>query len=191
MAHVRLASVRGHFFQAVGPDVTFGYQVVELPDSAELVARAEQARLDPIDLERGPIARMTVFTGAWGSAALFAVNHMFIDGHWLVMLCGTIARAYDALSEGRDTPEPRNVFLDDVERDLGRGDSAAVQRFWTDKLRGVAPLDRVAPADGDPRPIIISRDVDGGLLSALKALAKATGCSVPTVLMGVYAALLG
>src|SRR5262249_30100825 len=37
----------------------------------------------------------------------------------------------------------------------------------------------------------ICRDVDGGLLSALKAVARATGYSVPTVLMGIYAALLG
>jgi len=191
MAHVRLANVRGHIFQAIGPDVTFGYQVIELPDRAELVARAEQARLEPIDVDHGPIARMTVFTGSWGSAALVAVNHMFMDAFSLVMLFRTIARAYDALAEGRDTPEPRNVFLDDVENDLGRGDSAAVQRFWTDRLRGVAPLDRAALGEGDPRPIIIYRDVDGELLSALKTLAKATGYSAPTVLLGVYAALLG
>src|SRR5262249_21915279 len=175
IAHLRLANVRGHIFQAVGPDVTFGYQVIELPDGAALAARAEQARLEPLDLEQGPIGRMTVFTGAWGRAALFAVDHLFRDGHSLVMLFRTTARAYDALGAGRDTPEPRNVFLDDVDGGLGRGDSAAVQRFWTDKLRGVAPLDRGALADGDPSPIIICRDVDGGLLSALKAVARATG----------------
>jgi amino acid adenylation domain-containing protein len=191
MAHIRLAVVRGHLFQAVGPDVTFGYDVIEVREGEDLFARAERVRLERLDLERGPVGRMTVMTGSGGCGVLFAVNHMFMDGHAIVMLYRAVARAYDTLREGREPAGSRNVFLDDVASGLGREDSAAVQRFWTAKLHGIEPLDALAVTQGEPRPIIIRREVDAGLLKDLRTLSQASGHSVPTVLMGIYAAVLG
>jgi amino acid adenylation domain-containing protein len=192
MAHIRLAKVRGHVFQVVGPDVTFDYDVVEVHDGeGDLAMRTERLRRDDYDLERGPVGRMRVMVGAHGCDVAFAVSHVFLDGTSIAMFFRAVARAYGALKKGREPFTTPQVFLDDVATDLGRGDPAAVRRFWTEKLRGAVPLAPAGVTRGEPQPIVLRREVDAALLTALRTVSRATGHSVSMVLMGIYAALLG
>jgi amino acid adenylation domain-containing protein len=191
MAHIRLVDVRGQILQAVGPDLNFAYDVVDFPEDGDVAACTERLRREPYDLKRGLTGRMRVFAGAHGCAVAFTASHVFLDGHSIAMFFRAVARAYGSVKKGHDLFATPQVFLDDVAADLGRGDPGAVERFWTDRLRSVAPLDAAVVTRGEPQPIVLRREIDADLIKTLRGLSKATGHSVAMVLMGIYAAILG
>src|SRR5581483_2763623 len=75
---------------------------------------------------------------------------------------------------------------------LARQDSGRARAAWRAALAGLDEPTLVAPAGGEPViPHSVAVRVDGRLTGALRALAKAHGLTLNTVLQGAWGVLLG
>ena len=155
----------------------------------------EEAFHEPFDLERGPVFRATLFRLPDGDAALqLVVHHLFFDFWSLLILVDELRRAY----AGPLPAAPAATYPDFVARQRALLDGTEDERlwaYWKERLAGeLPPLD--LPTDR-PRPPVqtykgdsYNFDLDPGLAGRLKALAKAEGVTLQTLLMAAFATQL-
>jgi len=166
-----------------------------------VLRRIEEASLRPFDLERGPLTRWHLLrTTEAESVLVLCIHHIVGDGWSLGVLLGELSSLYAAFAGGGLSPLP--------EPDLQYGDFAAWQRssmqeeaierqlaYWQGRLRGVPPvleLPRRSPAQrsGRMRAESVGRALEASVAGRIAELARSGGCTVPTVLLSAFGALL-
>ncbi len=204
---------RGELVQVIGPvPGTAGAAALVLPviDLAGLPAAlrealvhelaAEDARR-PFDVRRGPLLSLRVLRlGAAEHAILFNMHHAIGDGWSIEVFQGELTALYGAFLRGEPSPLPRLPlqFGDFAwwQRRSFAGPALAAQLAYWHRLLADRPPVVDLPADR-PRPEVLgSATVGGGFelrgpaLAALRAAARAAGCTVSMALLAALQALL-
>ncbi len=155
--------VNGSPTQVIAPPGLRSLPVVDLghfPASEreiELRRRISQEMGRPIDLENGPLIRITLFKRAENDhAAVASTHHIIHDGWSMGILLRELAALYPALLAGRPSPLPElPVQYADFaawQRNLLQGETLEKLRaYWRGQLADVPPLG--LPTDS-PRPAI-------------------------------------
>jgi len=201
------ASVAGEPVQNVGPALPCSAPLVDLVGLAVEGGLAEARRLaredalQPFDLRRGPLLRMTLLRlGGQDHVALLNLHHIVSDAWSMSLLVREIAVLYAAFLADRPSPLPDlPVQYSDYarwQRGWLKGEVLATQiAFWKRRLAGVPPLIRLR--SDRPRPKVQS--FRGGsrafalpesLAGPVRELGRREGATVFMVLLAVYQVLL-
>jgi amino acid adenylation domain-containing protein len=185
------------------------YRLAEVPSTAPFdivpVAGAldEQVNAvarEPMDIERGPLLRVTLFDGAGDGALLVRMHHLVADAGSVEILLNDLAAAYRARRAGHRPrlPSIGHTYADYVawQRDWLTDERATRHlEFWRKELDGSPPLlqlptDRPRPPVQRYRGAVHVRVVRPDLLAAVTALGRAQAATPFTVLLTAWAALL-
>ncbi|CAO3408742.1 amino acid adenylation domain-containing protein [Azospirillum largimobile] len=153
------------------------------------------------DLVDGPLMRVQlVACGADDHHLQVSLHHAIADGWSMNVLLDEFGEAYAACCEDRapDLPALTVQYADLArwQRDLlEAGEGARQLAHWTAKLGDRHPVlelptDRPRPAGGSQRGAAVHCAIDDGLAAGLRALARRTGVTLPTLLLASYTALL-
>jgi len=196
----------GHLLQVIAPPAPRPLRVIDLsglPESgrdAELRQRLQEEMRRPIDLQQGPIARVTVWRLAAGQhVVMVATHHIIHDGWSTGVLARELGLLYRAYRAGLASPLPElSVQYADFavwQRKLLQGEYLRrLQQYWVKQLAGVPPLE--VPTDfsrpairstrGDLRPCRLSPE----LSSAVKKFSHAVGATPYMTLLAAFQLLL-
>jgi hypothetical protein len=154
----------------------------------------------PFDLEKGPLLRTVLYRlGALEHVLLLNLHHIVSDGWSLGVLVRELSALYPALAAGQPSPlpSPRMQYADYAawQREYLQGEVLASQvRWWRERLDADAvlelPTDRPRPAVPSGRGARLTVVLPPSLLESLKALARAEGGTLFTVLLAGFQALL-
>lgn len=169
-----------------------------------LLAAVTQVARRPFDLAAGPVLRVHLFTRAAADHVLvIVIHHIAIDMSSYVDLVEQLGVAYQAAivapaESAQAVPPPAKQYSDYVQwqQDLlasARGERLHV--YWHAQLAGELPVldlptDRPLPPVQQYHGASQNFQVNQELLQQVKALAKAEGTSVFTVLLAAFQVLL-
>jgi amino acid adenylation domain-containing protein len=189
--------------QRVSAEPAFELAVVDaaLLDERQLEERLYRETYRRFDLEAGPLLRIAVFALPAGTHALaVATHHIVGDFQSLAILARELGALYAEEHGGpaaRLAPARAN-YADYVAWQQALLAGPAGERlweYWRERLAG-APASLSLPTDR-PRPAVQtyagaseSLRMEGGLAPALRALAGKQGCTLFTVLLATFQALL-
>ena len=163
-------------------------RVVELPGADVDALLAEELRT-PFDLRTGPLTRFVlVRLGAREHVLLLCQHHIVTDG-WSVRL---LVEELLALLRGARLPEPAIQYSDFAvwQQDQPVGDLG----YWRERLAGLdvldLPTDRPRPAERTVAGAICRRELDGQLVSGLRALGQEHDATLFMVLTAAVQVLL-
>jgi len=150
-----------------------------------------------MDLERGPLFRVTVFTRGEADHVLLLSMHHIIADLWSVLV---LMRELGMILEGEVglplISGSHRQFVDHQEKMLSGPEGKRLWTYWQAKL--AAPLPQLELPTRGPRPLVFTEH--GASLAfplgterseAIIARATRTGTTPFTVLLSVYGALLG
>jgi myxalamid-type polyketide synthase MxaB len=164
----------------------------------ELVVAAARR---PFDLEKGPVARFTLFRPASDDPVLLiAIHHIVFDVWSLEILVRELDELYAALDAGRapELPALEWQYVDFVtwQESMLRGAAGdRSRRYWEHELRGDLPL-LALQTDGPrpPRPRFLGASLPfrlpEPLVARVKELAAAEGATPYMMLLAAYQLLL-
>ncbi len=166
----------------------------------QLEYRLHQAVLTPFDLEHGPLFRAEILRlEPTLHQVILTAHHIVCDGwSWGVML-PELGQIYSALIQGATLdlpePEPFSQYALQLEAAAQSAETKATEQYWLDQFAGSVPVVDF-PTDA-PRPPLRTFDsaredwvLDGTLVSQLKQLGKANGCSFMTTLLAGFEVFL-
>ncbi|HEU4451594.1 MAG TPA: condensation domain-containing protein, partial [Longimicrobium sp.] len=209
-AVARHAALRGTFAARDGRPVLairapgrFDLPVIEIGDEAELDRMLDQEGARPFDLERGPLARATLFRLAPDRHVLsLNLHHIAADGWSVDLLFRELSERYAARIEGRDPrlPAPGVSYADYAAWQRRRFAAGGVLEreaaYWRRKLAG-APAVLELPADR-PRPVrptlrggLHAFRVPAAAVERLRALAAGEHATLFMAALATFQALLG
>ncbi|MFE2148314.1 condensation domain-containing protein, partial [Streptomyces sp. NPDC059456] len=156
---------------------------------------------DPLDPERGPLARFTLIRpGGQDPVLLLAVHHIAADLWSLGLLLAQLGDRYRELADGAtDTPAPAPGMSEVVaaEHRLLTGPAGARMRNeWIDLLADTAdsalrlPLDRPRPPTRTWSGSLLRLPFGTGLSEQVRGTARRLGTTPFVVLLSCYAVLL-
>ncbi|MDE3155808.1 MAG: amino acid adenylation domain-containing protein [Acidobacteriota bacterium] len=202
----RIAATDGRPSAMPDPDRGPALHVVDLRDRPATDAAAEARRvaaaesLTPFDLERDPLARVTVVrTGPEHGLLLITLHHLVGDEWSLDRLLQDAGRAYARAARGADPALPP------LARQYGdfavwqpqwlEGAAATRQReYWRQQLAGLEPLelptDRPRPAERTTNGGTVSVEIPPSLAAALREFSRREGVTLYTTLLAVFQAFL-
>lgn len=182
---------------------------VPLQDWSTLSPTERQTKVDhclhvavstPFDLEHGPLFRAEILRLEPNlHQVILTAHHIVCDGwSWGVMV-PELGQLYSALSQGKTAslpePEPFSQYALQLEAAAHSAETAAVEQYWLDQFADSVPVVDF-PTDA-PRPPLRTFDsaredwkLDGELVSQLKQLGKANGCSFMTTLLAGFEVFL-
>ncbi|MFP2933712.1 condensation domain-containing protein, partial [Pyxidicoccus sp. 3LG] len=179
---------------------------LELEDASSMTPEALCERLDaeahrPFDLERGPLVRVRLFTGAPGGAVLLIVLHHLVTDFWsLEVLAEELGTLYTAEVRGLPAtllppPPPAPAILQAQESRYTGPRGEALQAWWRERLGGELPAlelpgSRTRPRLQSFRGASVSFRVEPETAARLKALAHAHGATPFMTLLAGYLAFL-
>ncbi|HVS00352.1 MAG TPA: condensation domain-containing protein, partial [Thermoanaerobaculia bacterium] len=197
--------------QVVHPPPARGAAVGAMADLAALpapvrdrellrLAREEAAR--PFDLQRGPLARLTLIDlGEAVHALLLTMHHIVSDGWSAGVFVREMTALYLAFSQGSPSPFPELAIqypdFAEWQRSWLSGDTLAEQLgYWRGQLAGAPlalelPIDRPRPAMPDGRGGGCTFTVDRDVAEALNALCRREGVTLFMALLAGFGAVLG
>ncbi|MCW2246954.1 amino acid adenylation domain-containing protein/non-ribosomal peptide synthase protein (TIGR01720 family) [Azospirillum fermentarium] len=151
-------------------------------------ARDRHAGFDPAT---APLMRFTLAQGAAGYRFIWTHHHLLMDGWSMPLLLEEVRRAYDGAAPDQPAPDFR-AFLTWLERQ----DAAAARAFWADALAGLPPAALAWPpvppdAPAGHRFAEVVRTPPPAVGTALTAFARRHRLTVPAVVMGAWALVLG
>ncbi len=175
-----------------------------------LHARVEEEAYRPFDLERGPLARMHLFSLAIDEHIFLLTAHHLIGDFWSLVLLMEEMQALYSGERSRSTrganhpqladasPGPMAHYRDFVrwQREMLAGsEGARLRSYWEKQLAGVPPLlelptDRPRPPHFRQRGAAAPCHIGPELTGRLKALAAAEGVTLYTVLLTAFEVLL-
>jgi amino acid adenylation domain-containing protein len=179
---------------------------LEQEDASAMTVEALRERLDaeahrPFDLERGPLVRARLFTGApGGSVLLFVLHHLVTDFWSLEVLAEELGALYTAEVQGTPAallppPPPAPAILQSQEARYTGPAGDALQAWWRERLGGELPAlelptSRPRPRLQSFRGATVSFRVEPPTAARLKALAHAHGATPFMTLLAGYVAFL-
>ena len=180
--------------------------VLEQSEAADWTSDTLNERLHeeahrPFDLERGPLIRVRLYTGArGGDVLLLAVHHLITDFWSLEVLAGELGALYSAEVRGAPPqlpppPPPVSGILQALARRYSGTRAEALHGWWRERLGGELPVLEL-PTTG-PRPRLqsfrgasVSFRVSPETSARLKDLARAQGATPFMVLLAGYLTFL-
>ncbi|HKR12801.1 MAG TPA: amino acid adenylation domain-containing protein [Pyrinomonadaceae bacterium] len=153
------------------------------------------------DLERGPLARASLYQVAQDrSLLLLTIHHIALDGWSLMVLLQELQTLYTAFKRGERSPLPKPPvqYVDYVnwQKSVLQGETfEQLKSFWRKELEG-APEEIALPADFAARAMnthggnINRFEVDSASVASLRALAQEENVTLYMVLLAAYATLL-
>jgi amino acid adenylation domain-containing protein len=182
---------------------------VPLRDWSSLPPADRQTKVDhclhtavstPFDLEHGPLFRVEILRlEPTLHQVVLTAHHIVCDGwSWGVML-PELGQIYSALTQGQAAdltePEPFSQYAFQLEAAAQSATTAATEQYWLDQFADAVPVVDF-PTD-DPRPPLRTFNsaredwrLEGELVSQLKQLGKANGCSFMTTLLSGFEVFL-
>ena len=160
-----------------------------------LRSRLAEEAWRPFDLEKGPLLRVTLFTGDPRGPVLLLVIHHIVADFWSLAI---LMREVPALYGEAGLPPPGLSYDEHVrlEREaLGDGRGEALLEWWRERLAGLPNLEL---ATDRPRPAVQTYRGDthrlrlpGELAAALRAQSRARHGTLFMTLTAAFQALLG
>jgi amino acid adenylation domain-containing protein len=205
MLRARFATVAGKPVQQIAPQLKPGWTTVDAMDWTEtaLMAHLDADARRPFSLEQGPLWRATLFVqnsspGAFTGVLLLTLHHIIFD-HWSIPLLGTeLCTLYQ---QEEITPLPSRTYLDFIYWELNylSQEGQTLARYWRQQLQPAAdtPLPVLEFPTDHPRPPV--QRLRGAtcefrlsleLSQQLRALARAEGTTLYTLLLAAYQVLL-
>ncbi len=198
---------RGEPTQRIAPDLPLHLPIIDLGGLPERDREAEARRLAseearrPFDLARGPLLRVTLLRLAPEEhVALVVMHHIVSDGWSLGVFLRELAALYGAYASGSASPLPAPAvqYADYAAWQRRRLQGPALDRlldYWRGRLDGVPaaldlPADRPRPAGPSRRGAALRFALPAQLASAVRRLARASGCTPFMVLLAALQALL-
>ncbi|MCH6163959.1 amino acid adenylation domain-containing protein [Streptomyces sp. M600PL45_2] len=167
-----------------------------LEETARLMMRAERGR--PFDPARPPMVRMMLLTTGENSYRLvLTTHHILLDGWSLPVIVRELFALYrQALggSGGSDEDLPAITPFRDYLAWLENVDTGEAEAAWRDALSGLATTTRLAPDEGDLRPLPaqhVAVELTEETTTALVEMARRHGVTLNTVLQACWGVLLG
>lgn len=165
-------------------------QDIDIPLNQQL-----SSRVQPFDLEFGPLARVCLLMGVAEQHVLFLdFHHIIFDGISMSVLVEQLVSAY----QGNKTPTHKIRYQDYIlwqESQREKGLLNPSKEFWKIQLAIELPALRL-PTDHARRASStykggrVSFDIDASLTHDLKQIAKSYGCSTHVLMLGIYALLI-
>jgi amino acid adenylation domain-containing protein len=171
-------------------------------DRAEAVQRfSKDKAMQPFDLERGPLLRVTLLVvGKQDWMLLLNIHHIVFDGWSFNILKRELSQLYSAFAQGEvPAMEPLTVQYTDYaawQRQWLQGETLRQRMaFWEEYLAGIPelielPTDSPRPAvqqhQGAAVPIAVDRECTEGL----RQLAQENGCTLFMVLQAALAVVI-
>ncbi|WP_327228399.1 amino acid adenylation domain-containing protein [Streptomyces platensis] len=161
--------------------------------TAEMLRLQVEERLRRFDLTRPPLLRFMLVRLGEGRHRLVMTNHhILMDGWSMPVLLGELFALYGRGGEGSGLPPvvPYRRYLEWLAgRDRGAAESA-----WRLALAGVEEPTLLAPSVRNLAPLVperLTRELSEGLSGELRALARARGWTMNTLVQGAWAVVLG
>ncbi|NMO17644.1 amino acid adenylation domain-containing protein [Pyxidicoccus fallax] len=196
----------GRPFQLIAPAPSVALPVVDLrglPEAereAEATRRLTDAAREPFDLAKGPLLRTVLYRlNEREHVLLLNLHHIVADGWSLGVLVRELSALYPALAAGQASPlaAPAMQYADYAswQRESLQAERLESQvHWWRERLDPDAvlelPTDRPRPAVLSSRGARLTVMLPPELLESLKALARAEGGTLFTVLLAGFQALL-
>ncbi|MCX4687149.1 condensation domain-containing protein [Kitasatospora purpeofusca] len=202
--------VDGQAVRLVGERHPLGLEVRELPgaDPEGLAAAARAALREPFRLERDGAFRFVLLRrGEADAVLLMAGHHIGTDAtsNWLIVR--DLLHGYHLLTGGGDDPAangpttvpppPKGSYADHVAKERTVLDSprgARMEQYWhrvcADAAPAELPTDRPRPASSSRTGATHHLDLADGRVEALRELARSSGVSLFSVLLGTFQSLL-
>ncbi|MFD4904544.1 condensation domain-containing protein [Kitasatospora purpeofusca] len=202
--------VDGQAVRLVGERHPLGLEVRELPgaDPEGLAAAARAALREPFRLERDGAFRFVLLRrGEADAVLLMAGHHIGTDAtsNWLIVR--DLLHGYHLLTGGGDAPAadgpttapppPKGSYADHVAKERTVLDSprgARMEQYWhrvcADAAPAELPTDRPRPASSSRTGATHHLDLADGRVEALRELARSSGVSLFSVLLGTFQSLL-
>lgn len=175
-----------------------------------LPADEQEARFDAFlqddraagfDPRAAPLSRCALFLlGDRAARLVWTFHHMLADGQSYPTLIRELFDHYDAARTGQpppivETPPSYRAFIDWRQAHLAAGAPAVVQAeaFWRETLDGFrapTPLSSAAAREAEPVWRAQTRTLSPERTAALRALAAATGVTLPAIIETAWAILL-
>lgn len=195
---VRFAAMPDGPRQIVSPEGRFLFSVEEARGlaPADLSARLKRHALQPFDLSRGDLLRVTAFEVGPGEHILvFALHHVVADLWSAGLMLEGLGQLYGALGSGTPPPlsAPANSYLAYARQQWARlrgAEGEALWAFWRSELDGpLAPLrlpaDRPRPSLPGLRGGTVRARIPAALTARIRALAERERAPLLAVLMAV------
>ncbi|HEU0015953.1 MAG TPA: amino acid adenylation domain-containing protein, partial [Longimicrobium sp.] len=194
----------GALKQVVLPAAPVPVEVIDVRDrvrsqeDVEALVREEAAR--PLDLERGPVFRVSLLrVSDERYAQVVTVHHVSADGWAYAVILREIAELYEVFRAGRPSPlpEPRVRYADFAvwQRAQLQGDKLrALLDFWRGLLEGAPdtelPTDRPRPAQASFRGAAHRFTVPAGIADGLRRLGREEAATLNMLCMAALAVVL-
>ena len=170
-------------------------------DYAGLKARVAQVVARPFDLLRGPLLRVKLLRLAEDDHVLVLVQHHIVSDGWSMQrMVEELVQLYAGFSQGQTPSLPALPiqYADYAvwQRDwMAAGEQARQLAYWRGQLGGEQPVlelpfDHQRPAQPSHRGARLGVELAPELLDGLRSLARASGVTLPMVLLASYQALL-
>ncbi|HEX3250372.1 MAG TPA: condensation domain-containing protein, partial [Pyrinomonadaceae bacterium] len=198
--------VDGQPVQVVAPSVTLDLPLIDLQSvpEDERMAHAQQLAAEeagrPLDMQAGPLLRVTLLRlGPEEHILLLVIHHIVSDGWSIGIFIREVATLYPAFSSGKPSPLPelKVQYADYAEwqREWLQGKVEETQlAFWKDKLQNLSvinlPTDRPYPPvqtfDGATESFVLPKD----LTESLKQLSQQEGVTLFMTLLAAFSTVL-
>jgi FkbH-like protein/FkbM family methyltransferase len=177
----------------------------DVADASDLPRDALRTRLRddarrPLDLRRGPVARLRLYQTSAGSALLLVIHHAAVDLWSLELVILDLLRAYLEEERGSAVADrPGSSSYADFARweqvHLDGPDGERSWSFWKQQMEAPRPTLALQMArDPGPTRRFVGAShgfpLEPSLVSSVRRLARETGATVFQVLLAGYAALL-
>ncbi|NEP13416.1 MAG: AMP-binding protein, partial [Symploca sp. SIO2C1] len=202
------SNINGKPVQIVAPLTDLTLPVLDLQDSNSLQEQSEklqqlvrQEAMEPFDLAKGPMLRVTLLRlDPERHLLLMTMHHIICDRWSLGVLVQELSTLYEAFCQGKPSllPDLPIQYVDFVhwQREWLTGEVLEKQlNYWKQKLAGVSPVIEL-PTD-DPRPAeptfkggVESFQLDLNLTQKLRQLSQESESTLFMTLLAVFFVLL-
>ncbi len=156
---------------------------------------------EPFDMEKGPLARIDLYSASPTDHALSMVfHHIIFDGMSLAIFVGELGRLYEAEAAGQplDLPPVTASYADFVSRQaamLASAEGLGHRSFWRSVLSGEIPelslpVDTPAQRDGTLEGEVLHSIIDRETTARLRQAAAHIGVNMHSFAMAAFLTLL-
>ncbi|MGN6601365.1 MAG: amino acid adenylation domain-containing protein [Ginsengibacter sp.] len=163
-----------------------------------LVKKLKQVELD---LEKGPLVRLSIISPSVGKRILvFVIHHIIADGWSIDILINEMISLYRDYSKGKEAVlPPLSIQYKDYVSWLSEQTTAKTmekfKNYWMSRLEGCSfscplPVDKIPPTEQTYKGDALSFQIESNVAAQIKALADSHNCSLFMVLVSLLKATM-